>query len=235
MKKPPLIPTIIVSFFVVFMTFLGFWQLNRAEGKTQLLILLADDKITKIQRKAQIKQLPQYANIELRGHFLSSPQLLLDNQINAKKPGYHVFTPFLIDGLNLYIMVNRGWVAKHNLDASSLVPKQQTINIIGKLNKPPQVGMQLGEIELSQGKAQQIITYFDKEKVSAFLHASLCKTLDCLVSNKVLLLGKDQSQGFKRDWKPVVMPVSKHIGYAVQWFTMSLVLIVIFIYWFRKL
>jgi len=235
MKKPPLLPTLIVIAFVILMTNLGFWQLRRANEKEQLLELLADDKITQIQKKDQIKKLPQYANIELKGRYLHAPQLLLDNQINQQQLGYHVFTPFLIEGLNLYIMVNRGWLGKDGFKEETLGLNSQVTTIFGKLNHIPQVGIQLGEIELSKDRSSQVITYFDKAKVPLFLHENLCTSLNCVVSNKVLLLRQDQNQGFKRDWKPIIMPPSKHIGYAVQWFSMTLVLIMIFVYWVRKL
>ncbi len=46
----------------------------------------------------------------------------------------------------------------------------------------------------------------------------------------VLLLDKDDSFGFIRDWKAVygVTP-DKHRAYAVQWFTLALVLLLIYI------
>lgn len=235
MKKPPLIPSLIVLAFVILMTNLGFWQLKRAHEKEILLVLLADDQVTQIHEATQVKDFPQYANIILKGHFLQSPQLLLDNQIDNQKIGYHVFTPFLIDEINLFIMINRGWVAKDDFDVKSISVNSNTVTLFGKLNHSPQVGIQLGEIELDNEKAVQVMTYFDREKVSRFLHENLCKGLRCVVSNRILLLKKDQDQGFKRDWTPIVMPPSKHIGYAVQWFSMTFVLIVLFVYWVSKL
>ena len=101
MKKPPLIPSIIVLAFVILMINLGLWQLNRAQEKEELLILLANDNITSIKQSNQIKALPQYANVELTGRFLNAPQLLLDNQIDNQTVGYHVFTPFFIEDLNV--------------------------------------------------------------------------------------------------------------------------------------
>ena len=235
MKKPPFIPLLIVLAFVILMTNLGFWQLDRAHEKEELLVLLADDKITQIQQAKQIKDLPQYSNIKIKGHFLKSPQLLLDNQIDNQQVGYHVFTPFLIEGLNLFIMVNRGWVAKDGLVYDSLSVDTNSIEMLGKLNHSPQVGIQLGEIELNNEKDIQLMTYFDRKKVSGFLYEDLCKDLSCIVSNRVLLLEKNQGQGFKREWNPIVMPPSKHIGYAVQWFSMTIVLIFLFLYWVSKL
>jgi len=235
MQKPPLIPSLIVLAFVILMINLGFWQLDRANQKTDLLVLLADDNITKVTDAKQIKTLPQYANVNLKGRYLSAPQLLLDNQIDNQVVGYHVFTPFLIEGLGTYIMVNRGWVAKDKLDQRDFSVQTDTIVLQGKLNHSPQVGIQLGEIELDKDQKIQVMTYFDRDKVSKYLYENLCKDLSCIVSHRVLLLEKNQDQGFKREWQPVVMPPEKHIGYAVQWFSMTFVLIVLFVYWVSKL
>lgn len=235
MKKPPLIPSIITLFFVVLMLNLGFWQLNRAQEKEELLVLLADNKVTLISHKQQIKDLPKYANIKLIGHYLNTPQLLLDNQINNQVVGYHVFTPFEIDGIGMTIMINRGWVDKNKYTADMLIVEAASTTISGKLNNTPQVGMQLGEIELDMSKDSQLITYYDDQKVLRFLHEKICKNLDCLVSKKIMWLKAGEDQGFKRDWNPIIMPPSKHIGYAVQWFSMTFVLILIFFYWVRKL
>ena len=132
-------------------------------------------------------------------------------------------------------MVNRGWLAKDGFKEETLGLDSQATTLFGKLNHIPQVGIQLGEIELSKNKAWQVITYFDKDKVPLFLHENLRNGLNCVVSKKVILLRQDQNKGFKRDWNPIIMLPSKHIGYAVQWFGMTLVLIMIFVYWVRKL
>ncbi|MCF6289078.1 MAG: SURF1 family protein [Proteobacteria bacterium] len=234
MKKPPLIPSLMTLFFVVLMTNLGFWQLNRAQEKEELLVLLADDRISDIVNKQQIKQLSKYANIKITGHYLNAPQLLLDNQINHQVVGYHVFTPFVITDIGLIIMVNRGWVDKNKYDENILPIDTSLRTLSGKLNNTPQVGMQLGEISLAANKPIQLITYYNDTKVSTFLHEQICKSLDCLVSNKIMWLDANEKDGFKRDWNPFIMPPSKHIGYAVQWFSMTLVLIMLFIYWLKK-
>ncbi len=234
MRKLPLIPTVMVLFFVILMTNMGFWQIRRAAEKEQLLELLADDNITDVTQKSQIKNLPKYANVKLKGHFLNAPQLLLDNKVSEGQQGYHVFTPFVVDGMNINLLINRGWVAKNDFSTDLLMINNSPMIIQGKLNTPPQVGIQLGEIELENDKPIQVMTYFDEDKVTGFMQEQLCKSLDCVVSRKILLLDENQKQGFKREWNPVIMQPSKHIAYAVQWFAMTIVLIVIFIYWLRK-
>jgi len=46
----------------------------------------------------------------------------------------------------------------------------------------------------------------------------------------ILLLDKEDQFGFIRDWKPVygVTP-DKHKAYAVQWFTLAVVLLMIYV------
>ena len=131
-------------------------------------------------------------------------------------------------------MVNRGWIAKEDFEADRLAINPQSTILKGQLTYPPKVGMQLGEIQLDKNQKNQIITYYEEDKISLFYYEKLCKDLDCLFSSKILWLNKDQDHGFKREWNPIVMPASKHIGYAVQWFSMTFVLIVIFIYWLIK-
>ena len=234
MKNIPLIPTLMVLFFVILMVNMGFWQIRRAAQKEQLIELLADENVTKITQKSQIQDLPKYANVKLTGHFVDSPQLLLDNQVDEGQQGYHAFTPFVVDDLNLIIMVNRGWLVKNKFSDEQLGIESNQITLMGKLNTPPKVGIQLGEIELIQERAIQVITYYEEDKVKNLVQERLCKSLDCVVSSKILMMAKSQPQGFKRDWKPIVMQPSKHIAYAVQWFAMTFVLIVIFVYWLRK-
>ena len=44
------------------------------------------------------------------------------------------------------------------------------------------------------------------------------------------LLNPDANNGFIRQWQPYSAGVSKHIGYAIQWFLMALTLSIISIY-----
>ncbi len=233
MKRPPLIPLLIVLFFVGLMSFLGFWQLSRATEKELILELLNAENITQITQAIQLKTLPRYANIELKGQFSNKPQLVLDNQINQGVRGYHIFTPFKLEQSNFTIMVNRGWLSQKDYSEKSLVINEEATSIKGKLNTSPKVGFQLGEIQL-QDKDVQIITYYEDQKISEFLHQQLCQGLNCIVSSNIIWLDSTVVGGFKRDWKPIIMMPEKHIGYAVQWFLMVLVLIAIFIYWLKK-
>ena len=45
----------------------------------------------------------------------------------------------------------------------------------------------------------------------------------------IIRLDQQQPHGFLRDWPVVSMPPARHYGYAVQWFSMALVVFLIFI------
>jgi surfeit locus 1 family protein len=45
----------------------------------------------------------------------------------------------------------------------------------------------------------------------------------------LLLLDREDAHGFVREWKPVYdVPPDKHRAYAMQWFTLALVLLLIY-------
>ena len=231
MKRPPLIPSIIFVFFVALMTSLGFWQLDRAEEKKIILQQLSAENITLINDVLLLNKLPKYSVIEMKGQFDDSYQFKLDNQFNNKQVGYHVFTPFIIDDLNSIIMVNRGWIPKTKKVLEKL--PDQKIRIKGRITNSPKVGIQLGEIEIIDSP-KQTITYYEEDKINNFIAEKLCSLKKCSIQERILWLDPFTNNGFTREWNPVVMPAEKHTGYAVQWFSMTIVLIIIFIYWLKK-
>jgi surfeit locus 1 family protein len=233
MKRPPLIPTALFLFFAILMTSLGFWQLDRAKQKEKMLELMSEDSVQLVKKAEQLETLDKYAKVEMNGAFNRDHQFLLDNQVHEGEVGYHLFTPFYIKELKTYVLVNRGWVAKgmtaKKMDELDLSEK----TISGRLTYPPKVGYQMGEIELVDS-SHQVITYYEEDKIQKFLEDKFCKTQLCYISERVLWLNESETDGFVRIWKPVIMPPEKHIGYAVQWFSMTLVLILLFVFFLRK-
>ena len=48
-------------------------------------------------------------------------------------------------------------------------------------------------------------------------------------------LSENNKFGFKRDWKIVFMDSTKHLGYAFQWFSMALALVILIILFFVRM
>ena len=53
-----------------------------------------------------------FGAVSVAGQFDPAHEILLDNRVLNGKPGYQVVTPLKMDGTELYVLVDRGWVAR---------------------------------------------------------------------------------------------------------------------------
>lgn len=202
---------------------LGFWQLARAEVKQQL-----QQTFEAHLHKApeQLDQLPKntdlhYYPVKVTGHYDNANNILLDNKLHAHQVGYEVLTPFIPDNNQQVILVNRGWVLA-NTDRRvlptipAITPKQ---TITGHLYIPSEKSFTLGTSSKEKTSPLRVQTLD-----IPFLQTQLNKQLYPFI----LLLSPELKGDFVRDWQPVVVSASKHVGYAVQWFAFATVLVIIF-------
>ena len=93
---------------------LGNWQVRRAEEKQALQERL-DNRgrgatLQVPSRLVKVKDV-EYARVSVRGEFLPHHTILLDNRVQNGVVGYDVLTPVRIEGGELCVLVNRGWIA----------------------------------------------------------------------------------------------------------------------------
>jgi len=212
---------------------LGFWQLDRSNQKREFLNL--EEQARAAEVLTFFTALPDHADklrfktVVVEGRYDSNHQFLLDNQIIEGKVGYFVLTPFLLKGQEKAILVNRGWVP---LGADrSILPTisldQGLVNIKGRINNFPSVGIKLAGAERPSDSWPSIVQVVNSDIVGKKLGYSL---LDFQLE-----LNKDMPDGFKREWHaPVVMLPEQHVAYAVQWFLLALTLTIIFIWYSLK-
>ena len=91
---------------------LGFWQLQRADEKRELIALY--------ESRRQASPLPMaalapgsdhlYVRVLLEGVPDTRHQFLLDNRMRGSRPGFEVLTPVALDSGG-WGLVNRGWLA----------------------------------------------------------------------------------------------------------------------------
>ncbi len=230
----PLLPTALVLFFSALMLWLGFWQLKRAEEKQQLLDWLAQGKQLEVTKPGDVLALPRYSFVQLTGRYLPAPQFLLENKVRNKRVGYEVLTPFAVDGWPGAIVVNRGWI-----DASDWTPESLRVDTTPRslrlrVDRSPKTGIELGNVSLKREKPVQKMLYFTAGEIDGVIrHQS--GGLPLLLAQRVFLLDDAAPDGFARQWKPVIMPPSRHIGYAVQWFGLTVTLWLLYFFWLRKL
>jgi len=214
--------SVLALFIILLFARLGFWQLHRADEKKQMLG--AHHALTKkapILWESNSKLPAQYQQIRVKGHFLSKT-LLLDNQHYRHQFGYHVISPLMLNNGHI-ILVDRGWVPGSG--SRQVLPATATpsglISLQGSAYYPSTKNWRLGQLlEKEQGNSV-IVELIDTKLIGQFLHKS--------VYPFIIRLGKQELNGFVREWAVVAMPPQRHYAYAVQWFAMALVIFIIFI------
>jgi surfeit locus 1 family protein len=122
------------------------------------------------------------------------------------------------------LLVNRGWVA---VGASrgylpELPLPTGPVELSGRLDSPASVGMTLGEEPLQSIESRVRVLSLD---IAALAHARGLELLPY-----ALVLDEDAPGGLQYDWSPIPqMGPEKHLGYAVQWFGLSVALLIIYI------
>ena len=199
---------------------LGFWQLDRAEQKRDLL--------KSHEEAQQAEPLPltvehlQYDRVKTAGEYDNKHQFLLDNQFSHHRLGYQVITPLRLSNEKI-VLVNRGWIPRERKPGvlPVLTPVLGYQQIHGMIDIPSGKGLLLGAIEENPGRWPRLI-----EKIEI---SSMKKGLGEPVYPFIIRLDKDVPDGFERNWVITTMPPARHTGYAVQWFALALTLVIIYL------
>lgn len=207
---------------------LGFWQLDRAEQKRviyQQQVDLQSSERTDLGGLLASGQYPQrFLPSIVTGAYLPDATILIDNQVANGRVGYHVITPFSINGSDMTVAINRGWVSVG--DSREQLPDINTpagtLTLQGDFNIP------LAQPPLWDDKYP-----VNNEQVWQYLPmAEYARKSQLTLLPLVLELAPDKSGigGFLRQWRePDISWVNKHQGYAFQWFAMAATLLVLVI------
>lgn len=226
--RPSVAATLAAFFLLPLLVGLGFWQLDRAEQKRELLSKLrANAQDAAIAVDGGLGQLGdfRFRRAVASGRYLQGRQILLDNQIEAQRVGYHVFTPLeLAGGGGVVLLVNRGWVSlgSSRTQRPAVPAPAGSVTVHGLLNTPPAVGMRLGRGAVAGADWPQVWTYLDTQAVG--------QALDRRVLPYVLLLDRDDPGGYVRNWRVSGTPPEKNLGYAFQWFAMAAMLVLLYVW-----
>ncbi len=165
--------------------------------------------------------------VVVRGQFESGRQFLVDNRIHREQAGYHVVTPLRIEGSEMRVLVNRGWVpalARHS-DVPAVATPAGTVELHGIAVVPGSRFFTLGD-EASSGW-QPVWQNLDLTRFTRLAGHP--------VQPVVLQLAADAPAGFVRDWPRPDDRKERHLSYALQWygFAASAVLIWLALAWRR--
>lgn len=227
--RPSLVPTLATVVTLPLLIALGFWQLDRAEQRQQ--------RIDAYHARSAAPPIPvneegvpeagsDPREAEAVGRFDAERSLLLDNQTRGGEVGYHVLTPFRLEGREEAVLVDRGWIAggdtRAELPDVAVSPEPRRIR--GHLDDGPPTGIRLGAMAEADRGWPLRIQYLDM--------AALGERLGYPLAPQVLRLDPDAPGGYVREWEPAFREgygPERNLGYAVQWFGLAAALVVIFI------
>ena len=212
---------------IVVTLMLGRWQLSRAEQKETIqttieqqgelppllgqAVLSFDDQDALLQRR-----------VTLRGQWLTEKTIFLDNRPMIGRPGLYVVTPMKLEGSEVVVLVQRGWVPRNFMERMS-VPIIDTpgglVEINGRIVPPP------GKLyEFTDTESGRIRQNLDLAGFSSEIGVSL-------PAWTVQQRGPE-SGGLLRQWPAASTGVDKHYGYAFQWFALSALIAILYV-WFQ--
>lgn len=221
--KPPLWATLMTILGFGILCALGTWQLQRLEWKENLIAQINDAYKDKARIPApgfvQITPNKALKRIRIKGRFEHDKELKIKPRTYEGKVGYHLLTPFHLSGGGT-ILVNRGWVPDKDV---SIKRPQGDGYVTGLLREPPRANpftpannpdkeewylADLEQIKLARNikKLAPLILYEDSGRKTYPLAKAL-------------------------KWEPR----NDHLQYAIFWFTMAgLLLIIYYLRFLRK-
>ncbi len=212
-------------------TSLTVWQLGRAAQKEALAQQRAERQSLPALGWADLQGLSAEdwglrldRTIELEGRWMHQATVFLDNRPLQGRAGFLVLTPLLSDDGASALMVVRGWVPRRLDDRTALPALDEgvePVRVLGRLAPPPSKLYDFGQP--GQGRIRQNI---DLDAFGAEWSIQLGPV-------SVQQLDSDGADAdLSRDWPQPDSDVHKHYGYAFQWFSLTVLLLILYV-WFQ--
>jgi surfeit locus 1 family protein len=209
---------------------LGVWQLDRAAQKIALQQaiesrgLLSPLDAAALAHDAAAAAEQHYRPVHLRGEWRPAFTVYLDNRQMNGHPGFFAVTPLLLaDGSA--VLVQRGWLPRNFDDRTRLqeVPSAAgTVDVVGRIAPPPS-----RLYEFNAAAAGRIRQNLDLDAFAQETGLRL-RPLSIQQADSASFAG----DGLQRQWPQPSVDVSKHHGYAFQWFALSALIAGLYV-WFQ--
>jgi len=221
---------------------LGNWQLNRAQQKEALQQrLLAQRDKPHLEFLDALRAGPVIADqqdglldreIALAGHWIPEWTVLLDNRPMNGKSGFLVLTPLRERNSGRVVLVQRGWLPRDFTDRTRIVPFATPSNevvLTGRVMRAPSQTMVLSGA--SSAASTEPVLSGPRIRQNLSLMGFRAETQLPLWDRTVLQTNLAED-GLLRDWPAPNLGVDKHHGYAFQWFGLSALIAVLYV-WFQ--
>ena len=204
---------------------LGWWQWSKAsdvEAQVELRDARSAVNPVLIGSRLVSPSDVEGALVLVRGNFVASEQFFVDNQQHQGRPGLHVITPLTIEGTQVRVLINRGWVGwggTRDVLPTVAVPEGR-VEINGRAFSPSSKAPAF--VSEPTGDLGVLRTRIRMDEIQA-------KQDQPLQPIVVLMTSAEASDGLIREWPELSNKAPMHKGYALQWFLMAVVLLAFFL------
>lgn len=203
---------------------LGFWQLDRAQQKLGIQAAVEAESARPQLGTADVGSEQQlHRSVALRGTWVADRTVWLDNRPMDGRAGFYVVTPLRLAGRDQAILVQRGWAPRDPANRSRLPPVATPageVEVVGRLAASPSRLYELGQEAAGPIRQNLELAAFAAEARLALLPLTVVQTA-----------GGD-GDGLLRHWPAPDLGLHKHYGYAFQWFALSALILLIYV-WFQ--
>ncbi|CAG0950230.1 hypothetical protein MTYP_00149 [Methylophilaceae bacterium] len=208
----------------------GLWQYNKAEQKQALQAMYDRALLSEpVDLPLEFSDVGnwRYRQVKVSGEYTPEHQILLDNQVEQERAGYHVITPLRISRSEKYVLVDRGWVVA-NADRS-ILPEIETPAgeqaIVGHLWLPSEKFYSLEAAGAGAGGHEWQLLWQNMD-MSRYKQSVPFQVLPMVVR----LDPESEAGGYSRQWPRPAERITTHIGYAYQWFGFAVAAVLIWVF-----
>lgn len=234
-KRWLLIHLVVLAAFIVLLN-LGFWQLRRLEQRRtqnrQIAAGLEQPPLTLTDQPVDPDRL-HLRRVRVRGTFDNDESIIVHNRPYEQQPGVHLVVPLRIQGSEQAVLVNRGWIPLGEAGEPALAERRsydisQPITITG-IAYPSQTQTGFGPTDPIPSPAERRDAWFriDIERIEKQLPYPLWPIYIKQMNDA------RPAEPPLQEGEPVLSE-GPHLGYALQWFTMALILLITYAFFIRQ-
>lgn len=209
---------------------LGVWQLDRAAQKEALQqaldtrMQLPPVPAAMLADTAEAAAEQHYRRIAVRGHWIPTATVFLDNRQMDARQGFFVVTPLRLSEAPGVVLVQRGWAPRDLLDRTKLpqLPEEPgEVTVMGHIAPPP------GRLYDFAGAASGPI----RQNLDV---AELAQEFSLPLKPLSIVQDADGApqDGLLRQWPRPDLGIQRHYGYAFQWFALCALMTGLYV-WFQ--
>lgn len=203
---------------------LGSWQLRRAEEKRHVQAAFEAQQMAAPIDLLQLPRQPaQYTRLRMRGHYDNARTFLLDNRVMHGRFGYEVLTVFIPATSEKVVLVNRGWVEGD--------PSRMQRPIIAAVEGEVEIS---GDIYRDTARFHFVDNAHEANWPKLIQHLQIDDLQQQIASPSfpfTVRLDEGKPGAYRIEWQVVAegFGPERHIGYAVTWFALAFVLIIVWL------